>query len=136
MFLKRKYILHTESESDVNQWHFSNTKILALVSISLVLLCSFILVGADYISKILYDKRLKEFKSNYASVVGNIDEIQLRLKELDQQIIEIEEKDRAVRTYAGMPNVDKDIRKLGIGGVTIKDPNILDNLAPALSKEI
>ena len=119
MFLKRKYILHTESESDINQWHFSNAKILALVSVSLVVLSSFLVIGADYVSKILYDKRLKEFKSNYVSVVDNIDEIQSRLKELDQQILEIEEKDRAVRTYAGMTNVDKDIRKLGIGGVTI-----------------
>ena len=41
-----------------------------------------------------------------------------------------------MRTYAGMPSLDKDIRKLGIGGVTIKDPNIFDNLAPAVSKEI
>ena len=136
MFLKRKYILHSESESDINQWHFSNAKILALVSVSLVVLGSFLVIGADYVSKVLYDKRLKEFKSNYVSVVDNIDEIQSRLKELDQQILEIEEKDRAVRTYAGMPNVDKDIRKLGIGGVTIKDPNIFDNLAPAVSKEI
>ena len=136
MFLKRKYILHSESESDINQWHFSNAKILALVSVSLVVLGSFLVIGADYVSKVLYDKRLKEFKSNYVSVIDNIDEIQSRLKELDQQILEIEEKDRAVRTYAGMPNVDKDIRKLGIGGVTIKDPNIFDNLAPAVSKEI
>ena len=69
-------------------------------------------------------------------MVSNIDKLQSRLKELDQQIIDIEEKDKAVRTYAGMPEVDKDIRKLGIGGVTLKKPNVLDNLAPAVSKEI
>ena len=92
MFLKRKYILHAESENDINQWHFSNAKILALVAISLVLLSSFLVIGADYVSKVLYDKRLKEFKSNYASVVNNVDEIQLRLKELDKQILDIEER--------------------------------------------
>ena len=121
MFLKRKYILHTESERDISQWHFSNAKILASVTISLVVLGSFLVIGADYVSKVLYDKRLKEFKSNYVSVIDNIDDIQSRLKELDQQILDIEEKDRAVRTYAGMPSVDKDVRKLGIGGLTIKD---------------
>ena len=125
MFFNRKYILHSESDNGINQWHFTNVKILVLVSVSLVVLGSFLLIGADYVSKVLYDKRLKEFKSNYASVAGNISEIQSRLKELDQQILEIEEKDRAVRSYAGMPSVDKDIRKLGIGGVTIKDPNII-----------
>ena len=136
MFFNRKYILHSESDNGINQWHFTNVKILILVSVSLVVLGSFLLIGADYVSKVLYDKRLKEFKSNYASVAGNISEIQSRLKELDQQILEIEEKDRAVRSYAGMPSVDRDIRKLGIGGVAINDPKILDNLAPAVSKEI
>ena len=136
MISNRKYILHSEFDNLVNQWHFSNAKILALVTVSLIILGSFLLVGADYVSKVLYDKRLKEFKANYSSVVSNIDKIQSRLKELDQQIIDIEEKDKAVRTYAGMPEVDKDIRKLGIGGVTLKKPNVLDNLAPAVSKEI
>ena len=136
MISNRKYILHSESDNLVNQWHFSNAKILALVTVSLIILGSFLLIGADYVSKVLYDKRLKEFKANYSSVVSNIDKIQSRLKELDQQIIDIEEKDKAVRTYAGMPEVDKDIRKLGIGGVTLNKPNVLDNLAPAVSKEI
>jgi len=136
MISNRKYILHSESDNLVNQWHFSNAKILALVTVSLIILGSFLLIGADYVSKVLYDKRLKEFKANYSSVVSNIDKIQSRLKELDQQILDIEEKDKAVRTYAGMPEVDKDIRKLGIGGVTLNKPNVLDNLAPAVSKEI
>ena len=136
MISNRKYILHSESDNLVNQWHFSNAKILALVSVALIILGSFLLIGADYVSKVLYDKRLKEFKANYSSVVSNIDKIQSRLKELDQQILDIEEKDKALRTYAGMPEVDKDIRKLGIGGVTLNKPNVLDNLAPAVSKEI
>jgi len=136
MISNRKYILHSESDNLVNQWHFSNAKILALVSVSLIILGSFLLIGADYVSKVLYDKRLKEFKENYSSVVSNIDKIQSRLKELDQQILDIEEKDKALRTYAGMPEVDKDIRKLGIGGLTLKKPNVLDNIAPAVSKEI
>ena len=136
MISNKKYILHTESESAVNQWHFSNAKILALVTVSLIVLGSFLLIGADYVSKVLYDKRLKEFKANYTSVISNIDAIQSRLKELDKQILEIEEKDKAVRTYAGMPDVDKDIRKLGIGGVGLKESPVLDNLAPAVSKEI
>ena len=136
MISNRKYILHSESNDDISQWHFSNAKILPLLSIALVVLVSFLLVGADYFSQVLYDKRLKEFKSNYSSVVSNIDDIQSRLKELDQQIIDIEEKDKAVRSYAGMPTIDKDIRKLGIGGVSIHSTNNLENLAPVISKEI
>ena len=136
MFLNKKYILHSESEQNVNQFHFSNAQILGLVSISLVILSSFLLIGADYVSKILYDKRLKEFKANYNSVSLNIDAIQSRLKELDNQILEIEEKDKAVRTYAGMPEIDIDLKKLGVGGVESREPKFINNLAPAISKEI
>ena len=98
MFLNRKYILHSESEDDINQLHFSNAQILGLVTIALVILGSFLLVGADYISKTLYDKRLKEFKANYNSVAGNVDAIQNRLRELDQQILDIEENISTVIT--------------------------------------
>ena len=103
---------------------------------SLFILGSFLLIGADYASKTLYDKRLREFKANYNSVTVNIEAIQNRLKELDNQILDIEEKDKAVRAYAGMPEIDIDIKKLGVGGVDSRDTKILNNLAPAVSKEI
>ena len=107
-----------------------------VIAASLFILGSFLLIGADYASKTLYDKRLREFKANYNSVTVNIEAIQNRLKELDNQILDIEEKDKAVRAYAGMPEIDIDIKKLGVGGVDSRDTKILNNLAPAVSKEI
>ena len=136
MSWNKKYILHSESDEKVNQLHFSNVQILGLISVFLVVLCSFLLISADYVSKTLYDKRLREFKANYNAVAVNIDVIQSRLKELDNQILDIEKKDKAVRSYAGMPEVDIDIKKLGVGGVDSRDIKILNNLAPAVSKEI
>ena len=136
MSWNKKYILHSESENTVNQLHFSNAQILGLISVSLIVLCSFLLIGADYASKTLYDKRLKEFKANYNAVTSNIEGIQSRLRELDNQILDIEQKDKAVRAYAGMPDVDIDIKKLGVGGVDFRDNKVLNNLAPAVSKEI
>ena len=62
MSWNKKYILHSESEDTVNQLHFSNVQIIGLISVFLIVLCSFLLIGADYASKTLYDKRLKEFK--------------------------------------------------------------------------
>ena len=136
MFLNKKYILHSESEKKINQLHFSNAQIIGLVTVALIIFGSFLLVGADYVSKTLYDKRLKEFKANYSAVSSNIDIIQKRLKELDEQILEIEEKDKAVRAYAGMPDIDMDIKKFGVGGVESRDTKIFNNLAPAISNEI
>ena len=136
IFRDKKYILHTETDNQINQWHFSNLKIISLLLIAIIIFGSFLLIGADYISTVLYEKRLREFKANYNSVASNIEDIHIRLKELDNQLIEIEEKDRAVRIYAGMPSIDKDIRKLGIGGFVSNETSDFNNLAPAISKEI
>ena len=136
MFWNKKYILHSESEKKINQLHFNNAQIIVLVAVALIVFGSFLLIGADYVSKILYDKRLKEFRANYNAVSLNIDTIQKRLKELDEQILDIENKDKAVRTYAGMPEIDIDIKKFGVGGVESRDTKILNNLAPAISNEI
>ena len=136
MFWNKKYILHSESEEKINQLHFSNSQIIGLITVVLVVLASFLLVSADYVSKSLYDKRLKEFKANYNAVSLNIDVIQKRLLELDEQILSIEKKDKAVRAYAGMPEIDVDIKKFGVGGVESRDLKVLNNLAPAISNEI
>ena len=136
IFRDKKYILHTETDNHINQWHFSNLKIISVLLIAIIIFGSFLLIGADYVSTVLYEKRLREFKANYNSVASNIEDIHIRLKELDNQLIEIEEKDRAVRIYAGMPSIDKDIRKLGIGGFVSNETSDFNNLAPAISKEI
>ena len=50
---------------------------------------------------------------------------------LSTHVVNIEEKDRALRTYANMPQIDKDIRKLGVGGMEVVKPQIrLSNLRP------
>ena len=43
-----------------SKFPFSN---ILLSLLFIIILCSFLLIGADYVSKVLYDKRLKEFKA-------------------------------------------------------------------------
>jgi len=131
---EKHYILHSESDSGVSQWHFSGNQVFALLGVTTVVLGAFLFISADFISKFLYDQRLQEFKKNYRAVSQNLESIQSRLSELDQQMLEIEQKDQAVRTYAGMPDVDKDIRKLGIGGAALEKVAMPDNLAPAVNR--
>ena len=99
IFKDKKYILHTETDNHINQWHFSNLKIISLLLIAIIVFGSFLLIGADYISTVLYEKRLREFKANYNSVASNIEDIHIRLKELDNQLIEIDTKPFSVMNY-------------------------------------
>jgi len=136
IFPTSRYIIHRETEKGVKQVHFSRVQFIAILSTTIVLLGAVLFFSADSLSKLLYQKRLAEFKQNYHSVSQNLDALKTRLDFLDSQIIALEEKDQAVRTYAGMPDIDKEIRQLGIGGIMSEKSLSMDNLAPAVNKEL
>ena len=133
---EKNYIIHRETETGVRQWHFSRLQVISLVSAMSVILFAFLFLGSDYLSKYLYNKRLEEFKSNYQNVTQNLEVLKKRMKLLDSQMEKIEDKDRAVRTYAGMPEIDQDIRQLGIGGRSLESKTMIDNMAPVVNREL
>jgi len=135
-FSENHYIFQRETGKGVRQWHFSRGQVLTLASVTAIVFAGFIFIAADMLSDYLYQKRLDEFKSNYSTVSSNLRLLQDRLEEIDGQIQSIEEKDQAVRTYAGMPEIDLDIRQLGIGGRSIESDLMMDNLAPAVNQEL
>jgi|TARA_B100000029_G_scaffold183244_1_gene180823 murein DD-endopeptidase MepM/ murein hydrolase activator NlpD len=132
----KNFIFQKETESGVRQWHFNKNQAIALMSVTAVVLTAFLFLTADFLSNYLYEKRLSEFRSNYTNVANNLELLRTRLEQIDQQMDKIEEKDKAVRTYAGMPEIDQDIRKLGIGGRSLESKIFSDNLAPAVNKEL
>lgn len=133
---ENNFIFQRESSKGVRQWHFSRTQLVALTTATAIVFGGFIFIAADMLSDYLYQQRLNEFKSNYSTVTNNLRLLQDRLKEIDTQLASIEDKDRAVRTYAGMPEIDRDIRQLGIGGRSLESKLMMDNLAPAVNKEL
>ena len=62
--------------------------------------------------------------------------LQEKLKKIDNKILDIEKKDKALRSYAGMPEIDLDIRKLGTGGNDINSNILADNIAPVINEEL
>ena len=115
---------------------FSRSQAFALMSVTAVVLGAFLFISADFLSNYLYEKRLAEFKSNYSNIANNMELLRAHLEQIDDQIAKIEEKDKAIRTYAGMPEIDHDIRKLGIGGRSLESTIFSDKLAPAVNKEL
>ena len=131
----KNIIIQKESKTGVRQWHFDKIQALTFASIALIVFGVSLFFVSDQLSHYLYEKRLQEFKTNYVNVSKNLDSLKSKLNYLDSQINKIEEKDNAIRTYAGMPIIDKDIRKLGIGG-HLSDLKFSDNLAPIINKEL
>lgn len=59
-----------------------------------------------------------------------------RLNGLEAEMETIEEKDRALRTYADLPPIDTDIRKVGVGGMRLKKRVGLGELLPDIESKI
>ena len=136
MPLLKNIIIQKESEDNVRQWHLNREQYIAMVSAIAILLGAFIFISAEYLGNHLYEKRLHKIKNNYVTITKNLQILKERLNEIDENVNQIEEKDLAIRSYAGMPEIDKEIRKLGIGGRSIESAKIFDNFAPVINKEL
>ena len=132
----KNFIIQKESDDIISQLRINGQQTILFISIFSIIIFSFIYLSADILSHALYEKRLNEFKSNYSLISNNLKQLQNKLRELDDKVIIIEEKDRALRTYAGMPEIDIDIRKLGTGGHVLQSNILSDNLAPAINEEL
>ncbi len=130
----KNIVIQKESEESVRQWHLNREQSIALISVTAILIGSILFLGADYLSTYIYQKRLNEFKANYANVSKNLEILKERLAQIDEELEIIEEKDSAIRSYAGMPSIDKDIQKLGIGGRSLESGKFFDNLAPIINE--
>ena len=132
----KNIIIQKESQNGVRQWHFNRNQYLTTFGLIILITGAVMFLVADHLSIYLYEKRLAEYKKNYFNVTNNLDLLSKKLVDLDNKIGIIEEKDNAVRAYAGMPKIDKDIRKLGIGGYSHEVDNFSDNLAPVVNEEL
>ncbi len=130
------FILQKESDDKIAQFRMNSRQFIFFVSIFTCIFLSIIYLSAGILSDVLYEKRLNEFKNNYSIMSDNLKLLQKKLENLDDKVLIIEEKDKAVRNYAGMPEIDLDIRKLGTGGYGIKSNILSDNIAPMINEEL
>ena len=129
MFFIKNIIIQKETDEGVSQWHFGKTKSLFFIATLVFLSVVLIFILAEFLSNYLYEKRISEFRSNYNNVSLTVEKLHEKIKELDKELQILEEKDSAIRSYAGMPDIDRDIRKLGVGGYPARSGRYLDNLS-------
>ena len=134
--IPRNIIIQNETESHVSQLRFSIKQVTILFISFSTLVISLVFVSANFLSKYIYQNRLDEFKLNYLNVENSIKVLNEKIHDINSEIVKIEEKDGALRSYAGMPIIDKDIRKLGIGGSVLKPPVFSDNLLPSINEDL
>ena len=130
------FLIQKEYDDRVYQWRLNTNQTVFLLLSILIISIFLVYLAADTLSLYLYEKRLNDYKKNYNQMSINLQQLQEKLNHLDSKIDLIEEKDNAIRTYAGMPKIDIDIRKMGMGGHALKSNILSDNLAPVINKEL
>ncbi len=131
-----KFIFQAESDRRVRQWHFSLERLLARIGVLAVIASAAFYFSADWLTGILYNTKLTEMQKNYSDLSSTVVNLHNRVETLNSQMSLIEEKDRAVRTYADLPEIDESVRELGIGGVMVNENVKIDKLLPDFTSTI
>lgn len=86
----------------------------------------------------VYDKlRLVRLEKENRYLQGKLNELNIAAQDLKMQMADLIEKEKKVRMVFGLPQVDEQIRKLGIGGPSPNDPADLGiELAQVRASEI
>ena len=131
-----RFVMMSDSDGDVRQWSLTRNAV-ATISVLVIVLCSSLLFfSADFLTDVLYKSRLEDYRIKNQSLTTSVTKLENRLDKMSDEILDIEEKDKALRTYANLPEVDIDVRKLGVGGRAVGGSSSLDELLPNLESKL
>ncbi|MFL3051033.1 MAG: M23 family metallopeptidase, partial [Candidatus Neomarinimicrobiota bacterium] len=132
----RFVIIRDDNDVNVQQWSLSHGSFI-VTSILIVILCAVLLsFTAELMTRYLYQAKLRDIRDNNASLTSVFVDLQTSLSDIQDEMEDLEEKDKALRTYANLPPIDQDIRQVGVGGYTkTKKPN-LSELFPGIEEKI
>lgn len=131
-----RFVVIRDNDSHIHQWSLSRNSILAISILAIILCSSVLFFSADFLTKFLYRSRLAEIRDNNNSLISLLIETQNHLDTIEMEMNQIEEKDKALRTYANLPPIDTDIRKVGVGGMRLKKRVDLNKLLPDIELKI
>ncbi len=124
-------VVISDDTADVRELNTSRVKILLLSSLVIFSLLTGLYFTADFLTDVFYGKRLATLRNQNKQLVTRINDINNRISLLTDQMISVNRKDQALRTYADLPLIDEDIRKVGVGGVLNPEISSLNYLLPA-----
>ena len=82
-------------------------------------LMAVLLLGTFAVAFVLKQSRHVQnaaLRAENSALAGEVDEMRRQMAELDRSIAALTEKDEQLRVVAGLPEIDPDVRRVGIGG--------------------
>ena len=129
------YIIVSEKDTGVRNYHFSRNFILISIGVSVLTISTILFFTANALTGVIHQSKMDNLRSSYEHLSETLVSLQSQLDNVSGEVGSIEQKDQAIRTYAGLPQIDKDIRKLGVGGTDFK-LNTIDDIPSEISNRI
>ncbi len=125
----KHYIIIDNSQKPTS--FFLTPKKIIVFSISILSLCVILVFLSIHIfSDYIYNIKLTKLKKDNKELLSTIDNMENRIFKMQDNIVDLQNKDEALRTYADLPQIDRDVRQLGIGGKVIHKITKLDKFLP------
>ena len=70
------------------------------------------------------------------ALASEVDEMRKQMEALDRSIASLTEKDEQLRVVAGLPEIDKDVRRVGVGGPGSTGGSALARLNPRVGRKV
>ncbi len=129
------YIIVSEKDSGVRNYHFSRKFAFIAIGISVLSISTVLFFTANALTGVMYKTKMNNLRSSYEHLSETLTSLQNQLDNVSGEVGVIEEKDQAIRTYAGLPQIDQDVRKLGVGGTDFK-VNAIDDIPNDITNRI
>ena len=132
----RFIVIRDDNDVNVHQWSLSQSTVLIISVIAIVLSASALFFTTEFLTRYLYQAKLQEMRKKNQSIATVLTDLQASLDQMQQDMAELEDKDQALRTYANLPLIDQDIRRVGVGGYTENRTSNLETLIPGIDAKI
>ncbi len=124
-------VVISDENADIREINTSKIRMLLVGSRVIFSVIMMVYFTADYLTEVFYGNRLSSLRTQNKQLVTKINAINNRISMLTDQLVTVERRDQAIRTYADLPLIDEDIREVGVGGVLNHEISSLDYLLPA-----
>ena len=125
-----KFLLFYEKNSEMREMQVPLTRFFQ-VFLLFILITGFSIFGAaQYLAGIYYKEKIRIVTADNKDLSYILDDMKVKVENLQNQIAVLEQKDKVLRLYADLPEIDQDIRKMGIGGRQ-STPIQIDNISEA-----
>ncbi|MDO9547925.1 MAG: M23 family metallopeptidase [Candidatus Marinimicrobia bacterium] len=125
-----KIVLFWNTKRSPKSLSLTQGKLIGSVVFAVLLVAVAVTIGINAFSNSIYNAKVVRLKKNNSRLVGTMYDLDQRIQQMESELHVLAEKDQALRTYVDIPVIDRDVRKLGIGGKYSFQGEELDNLLP------